>query len=325
MKSLPYNRDMSELSPAISPTEFNRIAHQSALWLPLVSKIAQETKSDIWLTPFSEGSNIVFASGTDRVIKVFPRFLEFQYEAEKAALHLVQGRVPVSTPKLLYAGHHEGWPYLVMSRVEGASLSNEWLKSSKEQKCSILYELGVLVSAHHKIAIEETFPGPTWTNFIAAQISNCVATHSRLKLPAHLLDEIPDYLEKNMPGVPIHLDCPVLLTGEYTPGNVLTKWTSNSLRISSLIDYGDTMIGFHEYDFLGPCTFLAAGDRDLLTSFFSGYGYKQDEIGGDLASRLMTLLLLHRYSNLDVQISIPGWRKVKSLSELKALIWPLTG
>jgi hygromycin-B 7''-O-kinase len=97
------------------------------------------------------------------------------------------------------------------------------------------------------------------------------------------------------------------------------------LRISGLIDYGDAMIGFHEYDFLVPCTFLAGGDRDLLTSFFTGYGYRPEEISGALATRLMTMLLLHRYSNLDVQIQIPGWRDLKSLSSLEALIWPRVG
>ena len=43
-------------------------------------------------------------------------------------------------------------------------------------------------------------------------------------------------------------------------------------------------------------------------------------IGQRLA--LMRLLLLHRYSNLPVQIACAGWQQARSFEELTALIWP---
>lgn len=314
---------MLPFSSALSPSEFNQVAGHTEVWLPLIMRIAHETRSSGSLTRFSDGSNIVFASGDDRVIKVFPKFMEFQYEAEKAALGMVYGHVSTATPLLLYFGHCEGWPYLVMSRVNGTPLSVSWPVLSKEQQCSLLYELGKLVFAHHELTVEKDFPAPAWSDFIPNQISKCVERHTRLRLPANLLGEIPEYLKSIDSFLPIQLNHPVLLTGEFTPGNILTSWSNGTLKISGLIDYGDSMIGFHEYDFLGPCTFLAAGEKDLLLAFFRGYGYSSKDIDRSLIRRLMALLLLHRYSNLDVQINLPNWRNVDSLASLEALIWPL--
>jgi hypothetical protein len=38
----------------------------------------------------------------------------------------------------------------------------------------------------------------------------------------------------------------------------------------------------------------------------------------------MALLLLHRHSDLSVQVRIEGWRKrARTLDELAAIVWPL--
>jgi hygromycin-B 7''-O-kinase len=42
-----------------------------------------------------------------------------------------------------------------------------------------------------------------------------------------------------------------------------------------------------------------------------------------LGRRLMRLLLLHRYSHLDVQVRIDGWRdRIQTWDELQELLWP---
>jgi hypothetical protein len=94
--------------------------------------------------------------------------------------------------------------------------------------------------------------------------------------------------------------------------------------VAALIDFGDVMTGWGEYDLLGPSTFAAAGMPGRVRSLLRGYGYS--EVGADVAlpRRLMTLLLLHRFSNLAVQICIEGWQqKAADLYELERLLWPI--
>ena len=84
------------------------------------------------------------------------------------------------------------------------------------------------------------------------------------------------------------------------------------------------MTGWGEYDLLGPSTFAAAGMPGRVRSLLRGYGYSEAGADAALPRRLMTLLLLHRFSNLAAQIRIEGWQqKAADLYELERLLWPI--
>jgi hygromycin-B 7''-O-kinase len=84
------------------------------------------------------------------------------------------------------------------------------------------------------------------------------------------------------------------------------------------------MTGWGEYDLLGPSTFTAAGMPGGVRSLLRGFGYPKASADPALRRRLMTLLLLHRFSNLAVQIRIEGWQqKAADLNELERLLWPI--
>jgi hygromycin-B 7''-O-kinase len=117
---------------------------------------------------------------------------------------------------------------------------------------------------------------------------------------------------------------PVVLTGEYTPENLLMTRHAGAWRVSGLIDFGDVMIGFNEYDLLGPGTFLVSGDALRLRELLVGFGYGDPHPSSGLSQRLMRMLLLHRFSDLHSQVKIDGWQdRVRDLDELEALLWPL--
>ena len=90
-------------------------------------------------------------------------------------------------------------------------------------------------------------------------------------------------------------------------------------RLCGMFDFGDGLVGPREYDWLGPLCFLAAGSAARCSAFLGGYGATMDA-----ATRLalLRLLLLHRYSNLLVQIAVPGWQQAAHFKDLAALIWP---
>ncbi|SPX60504.1 hypothetical protein [Legionella feeleii] len=82
------------------------------------------------------------------------------------------------------------------------------------------------------------------------------------------------------------------------------------------------MLGLPEYDLLGPGAFLIQGDKQLLRTFLTAYGYLPHELTKTLSHQLTALMLLHQYSNLNIQVRIPNWEdKARSLQELENLVW----
>jgi hygromycin-B 7''-O-kinase len=108
----------------------------------------------------------------------------------------------------------------------------------------------------------------------------------------------------------------VILTGEYTPFNMLYEGSG----LSAMFDFGDGLVGPREYDWLGPLCFLAAGDAAHVDAFFDGYHGRPFDRSQREA--LLRLILLHRYSNLKAQIAVPGWQAAPDFATLAALIWP---
>jgi hygromycin-B 7''-O-kinase len=117
---------------------------------------------------------------------------------------------------------------------------------------------------------------------------------------------------------------PVILTGEYIPENFLLSCEGGGWRLSGLIDFGDVMTGWGEYDLLGPSSFMTAGMPRRVRSLFEGFGYSIADVDPPLKRRLMTLALLHRASDFVRQICIEDWQeKAGDLFELQELLWPV--
>ncbi len=241
------------------------------------------------------------------------------------ALAVLHGALaPVATPELLHAGELDGWPYLVMTRLPGASLEDVWPGAAAGEQSQLLAQIGALIARVHALD-----PGPIaaisprWDDFLAAQRAGCVARHTRLGLPAPLLAELDAYLDRVAPAIP-RATAPVILTGEYTPANLLVTGRADRWQLTGLIDFGDVWCGAPDYDLLGPATFLAAGDPTRLRALLVARGYSPGALVPALRDRLMALLLLHRHSDLDTQLCIPDWRgRARSLDELAALVFPL--
>jgi len=274
------------------------------------------------LSLFHDGTNIVFAYGDDRVIKIFPPFHESQFKSETLVLHHLQGKLSVNIPAIEYQGEIAGWPYVVMSRLEGTLLETLWEKLDHSNKMIIMHELGLLIREVHSLptqGLEEI--DCFWEQFIDRQIKKCVAHHQTMQLSESLLQQIPRYVEAAESSVR-SIKNPVILTGEYTPMNFLVKQVSGVWHIDGLIDFGDAMLGLPEYDLLGPGAFLIQGDKPLLREFLTAYGYLPDSMTSLLSHQLTALMLLHQYSNLNIQIRIKDWEhKVENIQDLENLVW----
>jgi hygromycin-B 7''-O-kinase len=271
---------------------------------------------------FLEGTNIVLAYGRDLVIKIFPPFHQNQFTSDLLVMNHLDHKLSVNTPSIEYHGTLDEWPYIIMSQLEGIPLEGLWETLDHNNKKIIIRELGALIREVHSLSTHglETIDCH-WEQFIKKQINECVTQHKMTHLSEVLLQQIPDYI-KSAEQCLTKIKQPVILTGEYTPMNFLVKQKSGVWHIAGLIDFGDSMLGLPEYDLLGPGAFLIQGDKILLREFLVAYGYLEDELTPMLSNQLTQLMLLHRYSNLKVQIRIDNWmNKVTTLKELEHLVW----
>ncbi len=266
---------------------------------------------------YENGVNFCALVNSDTVIKIFQPELPHQWESDTRVLRHLQGRLSLPIPRFIDAGKlSNGQSYLVMSKVEGQLLIDVWSELSRPEKIQILSEIGRVMKEVHRIPIGEltTLP-PEWNSFLQIQRARCLTRHQKQRMPEWFttsleawLDSIPDKLSREH----------VILTGEYTPFNMLVSKTSHGYQLSGMIDFGDAMIGPREYDLLGPSLFLTAGDSELLQSLLEGYGW------GDLdTDQLLKLQVLHRYSNFKAQLAVKNWQeKAHDFRGLADLIWP---
>jgi hygromycin-B 7''-O-kinase len=190
------------------------------------------------------------------VIKIFPPIHASIFESERLVLRHLSGKLSVKTPNLMCTGEIEGWPYMIMERLEGQILEGLWEKLTVENKRTLIEELGKLIKEVHSLGVSglESIDCH-WNQFIERQLNQCVERHRRNGISESLIEELPRYLRDAAGLIPRSIK-PVLLTGEYTPMNLLVREGSDGWHIEGLIDFGDCMLGFHEYDLLGLEPFL---------------------------------------------------------------------
>jgi hygromycin-B 7''-O-kinase len=294
-------------------------------WLPVAIDIARShSLSCAHPHVFSTGTNLVVALDQRLILKIFPPMLRHQFESERAALTRLYGRLSVSIPQIVFEGERSGWPYLIMTRMCGVNGKEAWISLPEHQLESVLAQVGEIIAEVQRVPVGDLSQlRPQWDQFIPRQIKGCRARHERLGLPQKYLDGLDHFLWDAATLIPVNA-APVILTGEYNPENIFLEEHSGRWRLTALIDFGDVMTGWGEYDLLGPSTFAAGGMPSRVRSLLRGFGYTKTNMDAALPRRLMALLLLHRFSNLAGQIRIEGWQqKAADFYELERLLWPI--
>ena len=293
-------------------------------WLPVARDIARSHDlPDTMPHVFATGTNIVAALDERLILKLFPPMLRSQFISERTSLSQLGGRLSLPIPEIVAEGERDGWPYLVITRLAGVLGSEAWPLLLEAQKERVLRQIGATIAEVQRVP-----PGPLldveprWDAFMRAQIAGCRARHERLGLSPKFLAGLDDLLRDAAELIPT-CAAPVILTGEYIPENFLLAGDGGEWRLAGLIDFGDVMTGFGEYDLLGPSALMAAGRAGRVKSLFEGFGYSGADIDFALKRRLMALMMLHRASDPVRHICIEGWQeRADDLVQLQDLIWP---
>ena len=273
---------------------------------------------------FGTGTNVVMALDEERILKIFPPFLRSQFVSERGSLAQLRGQLRIAIPEIVAEGERDGWPYLVITRLPGILGAQAWPSLPEQEKERVLAEVGETIAEVQRAPIGALARiEPDWGTFMRGQIAGCRARHARLGLPQKFLDGFDQLLRDAEALIPLDRP-PVILTGEYIPENLLLSRDGGGWHLAGLIDFGDVMTGWGEYDLLGPSAFMTAGMPRRVRSLFEGFGYSDADIGPDLKRRLMALMLLHRVSHPVRHICIEGWQEqAGDLFEFQDLIWPV--
>ncbi|HLZ02130.1 MAG TPA: phosphotransferase [Bradyrhizobium sp.] len=322
----------SPASPATVPSlphlgdfeAFRTWRGDTSRWLPVARDIARShSLPDNVSHVFATGTNIVVALDERLILKIFPPMLRPQFVSERASLSLLCGQLSLPIPEIVADGERDGWAYLAITRLVGVLGSEAWPALAEAEKERVLAEIGATIADVQRVP-----PGPLrdieprWDVFMRAQIAGCRARHERLGLAPKFLDGLDQLLSDAARLIPMDAP-PVILSGEYIPENFLLRCDGGKWRLAGLIDFGDVMTGFCDYDLLGPSAFMAAGRPGRVKSLLEGYGYSRAEIDFALKRRLMALMLLHRASDPVRHICIEDWQsKADDLIQLQELIWP---
>lgn len=293
------------------------LADDRALAAGVAAVLARHGLAQEPIRRYDSGSLPVYAIGEAHVLKLFPPDEAAHAAIEARVLAVVQGVLPLPTPRLLAADTLERWPYLLMSQLRGPRLVDAWPSLSAAERDRAADDLGAAIAALHAI---DTGPladlPPRWDEFLAAQRASAVLRQRERQLPPQWLERIDEFLARWMPPPDSRR---VLLHTEIMREHL----TFEGGRLAGLFDFEPAMIGAPDYDFASVGLFMSCGDARLLRRTLRAYGFAASALDESASCRFMAYALLHRYSNLRwylQRLPLPG---ATTLEQLAAHWWGL--
>ena len=284
------------LPPASTAAEFSAIRRDEALLRPGVDAIIESHHLGGEVIRFSDGSLPVYAVGDAHVLKLYPPVFASECTTESSVLSAIAGRLPIPTPRVEGLGEHDGWSYVVMSRLHGESLATAWPRIDVDDRERLLASVGEALAALHAIRDPAlALAPPDWSAFVAAQRANAVEQQRSKGLEPSWLAQIPAFLD----AVPLDLAAPrVLLHTEVMREHLLVREVEGRWELSGLFDFEPAMCGAAEYELASVGVFVSGGDPRLLRALLLAYGYRAGSLDEAFSRRILAYAILHRYSNL---------------------------
>lgn len=271
-----------------------------------------------------QGENIIFFVDENLVVKIFAPFRE-NYLREVAALDFAQGKLGIRTPELVHTGDIEGWSYLVMTQLAGHASREVWATTGRRDRFEIISRLGLAMKElHAHEAPLRTALDRDWRGFVERQARDSVRRQRACGANPEWLESLPAYVAARLELLATQ-HRPVFLHGDIHAGNVLLEEAAGRWRVAGLIDFGDSLCGFNEYEFVAPGVLMVQGDRELQRALLLAYGYTEAQLDLELRARLMLLTILYECSDLrKYALRLEPEATRLTLHELERAIWTFT-
>lgn len=303
--------------PQRDPARELRAALDEAGWRVAIAELAARHGLGDELAPFPTGSDVVWAAGEHVVKLTEPRWAPM-IAAEVATLERVAGRLAVATPAPIAAGELAGWPYFVMTRVPGRPLGAAWPELDHAERLRLARELGALARALNDVAAPEE--RGEWPEFWARCTTDVAARHAARGASAELVAEVEPFLAEVGPLAPSGHG---LLHTELLGDHVLVTERGGRVELAGLIDFADSRVGAHEYEFAAPPEFLFRGEPGLLRAFLVGHGADPARLDAQRSRELCAWSLCHQFANLPRALAAAPGPAPRSLAELAVRLFGL--
>lgn len=184
------------------------------------------------------------------------------YRAELAMHQLLVDHLDIPAPGLVATGelYSDGpgwpWPYLITRRLRGRPLRQLSLPQLALTRAA--GRLGEIVARLHELPAPAPVAGRNLLPALRQQAADRALRHG---LPAHLAEQVPNYLDRADVGS-------ILVHADITADHVFLDGTD----LVGLIDWGDAMVADRYYEFVP--VYLNALDTSLhgFSAFLAGYG-----------------------------------------------------
>jgi len=320
---------MADPQPLL-PTLGDR-AHYEAMqpdahaWRPAMQAIClRHALAADGLVRLSEGTNVVFATGAQLIIKLYPPYGRRLFIADRLVAEHVYGKLGIATPAIVAYGELEGWPYLVMERLTGRYLNEIWDEIAADNQTAIAAELGALTARLHVLPTHGLDGlDADWPTFVDNCLRGCVQRHRDHGMAEAWLQQLPTYLAQAQPLYPESFRL-AIVSGDIHHYHLLAADVQGRWRLTGLFDFDDARLGFHEYDLAASGLFLMHGRPLLLRTFLQAYGYSDTDLDEALSRRLLAYTLLHRYRIFNWwRDTVVGDRTCTTFEQLASAIYPL--
>lgn len=310
--------------PSISTKQEFEEHYENDVWFDAARQICDRHKiSYASLRRAEKSEHIIFLIDDSFVIKIFKPFRR-GFEREKAALEFARGKTSLTIPEIKATGAFENFSYIVTTQLEGETMTRaKWLRLPRREQIKILAQLANgLKELHTYNAGLFDFD---WHKFIEHQSGIAVERQVAAGVNPEWIEKLPAFIETNLELLP--KNCPtVFLHGDVHFGNLLIRNSNGSRRISGLFDFGDSLCGFHEFDFVAVGLLMIQGQRELQREFFRAYGYAENELDESFRKRLMLLTILYECSDLRrYALRLQSEAVNFTLEELERAIWSFAG
>ncbi len=278
------------LLPAVETLEdYRPLYRQDAPWRPAVETICDRHGLDVGsLRRGDHGSHVVFRTDR-RWIKLFAPLWRRSHQREH--LGLVRA-AELAVPSIVAEGEIEGWPYLVLTHVEGVRAGDVVAGLPDAEAEFLAAAMGEWMARLHALPTHGLDDiTDDWPAFVARQRAGCIAHHRQGDATEPWLEQIAAWLETAPP--PHEPESPpVLLHADLTDDHFLLRERAGCWEIAGVIDFGDAMVGHAPYEFAAPCVFFFQRRPAPRRAMLRAYGL---EPTSELSAKITAYTMLHKY------------------------------
>lgn len=313
---------MSPVLPEIASEEAYLAVYKNVeLWHPAAREICRRHGlAAATLERTATGTNIVYRVAPQRIIKLFSPLWPNDILRERTALAAVTG-TGLATPELVDEDELEGWPYVIMTEIEGVPISAVWPELDAGQQLSLTRDMGGVMRKLHALPAERVAAiALDWSLFLEDQMARFEKHHTRFGAPPELVSAGLALLER----IPIRAtaaEAETFIHADLTFDHFLVSERSGSWQLSGLIDFADAMVGHRYYEFIAPTTFLLQRRPELQRALLLEYGFTEAELTRELAELLTGYCFLHRYGHMLQMVKLSPGKAPESFDELCRSLW----